>query len=187
MNSEEIQELKIFLEIGDTVMRRMTLETSENYELIVEEDGIVLIKTENYVGFVRAIESLHQLIERDSKDHLVIRNTPIIIEDTPYLQHRGIMIDTARHFLPVSTILRTLDAMMYNKLNVLHIHITDDESFPIWVESIPEIPLTASFSSAQRFSVDDIKTLLARATQNGIRIIPEIDSPGHARSWGLSE
>lgn len=56
------------------------------------------------------------------------------------------MIDTARHFLPKSAILRTLDAMMYNKLNVMHIHLTDDESFPVWVESIPEIPTTATFS-----------------------------------------
>ena len=148
LSSNEVRELRIHLEIEDEVMRRMTLETPEKYELIIEETGEVLIRTKNYVGFLRAIESLHQLIERDSKDHLLIRNTPIVIEDEPYLQHRGIMIDTARHFLPVSTILRTLDAMMYNKLNVLHIHITDDESFPIWVDSIPEIPLTASFSSA---------------------------------------
>lgn len=56
------------------------------------------------------------------------------------------MIDTARHYLPKQAILRTLDAMSFNKLNVLHIHLTDDDSFPIWLESITEIPKTASFS-----------------------------------------
>jgi len=49
------------------------------------------------------------------------------------------MIDTARNFLEKSSILRTLDAMMYNKLSVLHWHITDDESFPIELPSIPEM------------------------------------------------
>jgi hexosaminidase len=97
------------------------------------------------------------------------------------------MIDTARHYLPKSAILRTLDAMQFNKLNVMHIHITDDESFPIWLESIPEIPETATFSSSQKYMPADIKEIVDKATENGIRIIPEIDSPGHSRSWGLSE
>lgn len=62
------------------------------------------------------------------------------------MTHRGVMIDTARHFLPVSTILRTIDALQYNKMNVLHWHITDDESFPLEMFSDPEITNTGAFS-----------------------------------------
>lgn len=49
------------------------------------------------------------------------------------------MIDTARHYLPIDVIFETLDAMMLNKMNILHWHIVDDESFPLYFEDFPEI------------------------------------------------
>ena len=56
------------------------------------------------------------------------------------------MIDTARHYLKKETILRTLKAMRMSKLNVLHIHFTDDESFPLWINSLPYITKTGRYS-----------------------------------------
>lgn len=55
------------------------------------------------------------------------------------------MIDTSRHFLPVELILETIDAMMYNKMNVLHWHISDDDSFPLLLKSHPELAKAAAF------------------------------------------
>ena len=69
----------------------------------------------------------------------MIENVPILIKDNPDFSYRGIMLDTARHFISKAAIIRTLDAMMFNKLNVLHWHITDDESFPLELKSYPEI------------------------------------------------
>lgn len=97
------------------------------------------------------------------------------------------MIDTARNFLEKSSILRTLDAMMYNKLSVLHWHITDDESFPIELPSIPEMQEYGSYGPAYRYSVEDVREIVQYAAENGVRVIPEVDSPGHVRSWGRSD
>lgn len=55
---------------------------------------------------------------------------PLFIDDEPHFAVRGIMVDSSRHFLSVKTLERTIDSMMMNKLNVMHWHITDDESFP---------------------------------------------------------
>jgi hexosaminidase len=62
---------------------------------------------------------------------------PISVSDEPEFSYRGVMIDTARHFLPFHMILETVDAMMYNKMNVLHWHITDEDSFPLILDSHP--------------------------------------------------
>ncbi len=62
---------------------------------------------------------------------------PIYIEDEPLYEFRGLLIDTSRHFLPTRLIKETIDAMMYNKLNILHWHIVDDDSFPLVLNSHP--------------------------------------------------
>lgn len=56
------------------------------------------------------------------------------------------MIDTARHFLPVEIIYKTIDSLMMNKMNILHWHIVDDESFPLYLNSSPEITYSAAYS-----------------------------------------
>jgi hexosaminidase len=60
--------------------------------------------------------------------------------------YRGVMIDTSRHYLPFKMILETVDALMYNKMNVLHWHLTDEDSFPIILKSHPEIAKYGAFS-----------------------------------------
>ena len=66
------------------------------------------------------------------------------IQDKPRFNYRGTMIDTARHFLNVKTILQHLEAMSYNKLNVLHWHIVDDQSFPYDSETFPNVTAQVS-------------------------------------------
>jgi hexosaminidase len=75
--------------------------------------------------------------------------------DVPRFAHRGIMIDSARHFLPVETILSVLDAMSYAKLNVLHWHLTDAESFPIFLPKEPSLSRGA-FNPSSVYQPSDV-------------------------------
>lgn len=91
-----------------------------------------------------------------------------------------------RHFLSKKSILRTIDGMQYNKLNTLHWHITDSETFPILLETLPDIGIYGSYSKNSIYTISDFKEIINYALKRGVKIIPEIDSPGHSYSWSLS-
>ena len=96
------------------------------------------------------------------------------------------MIDTARHFLPITLILETIDALMYNKMNVLHWHITDDDSFSLEIKSHPELTESGAFSKESVYTQDEIKEIVRYAMVRGVRVIPEIPTPGRTQSWTKS-
>lgn len=129
------------------------------------------------------------------------------VTDYPDLHHRGIMLDVVRNYYPVDSIYRVLDIMAYHKLNVLHFHLTDDEA---WRLEIPGLPQLTDIGSNRGYTTDESECLLpmycggwdpnAPTTANGyitrekyiellkyasdrhIRVIPEIDMPGHMRA-----
>lgn len=114
-------------------------------------------------------------------------NLPLVIKDEPAFKHRGIMLDTSRHFLKVSSIIRTIDAMLYNKMNVLHLHLTDGDSFPLFIDSVPELSQFGSFEEDMTYSKQDVLNIVEYGNDRGVRVIPELDTPSHTRAWGLSE
>lgn len=63
------------------------------------------------------------------------------LSDRPVYAHRGLLLDTARNFLPLNDLRRTLDGMAVTKLNVLHLHATDSQSFPLMLPSVPMMAL----------------------------------------------
>src|ERR1700733_3837113 len=93
------------------------------------------------------------------------------------------MIDTSRHFLPYKQILETVDALMYNKMSVLHWHITDEDSFPLILDSHPEIARYGAFSEDETYTAQEAREIVRYAMVRGVRIVPELDTPGHAASW----
>lgn len=118
----------------------------------------------------------------------MIKNNKIqlgTVEDEPIVTHRGIMIDSARHFLKVSSIQRLIESMPLSKLNILHWHLSDDESFVIQLSSHPELAESSAFKRNQFYTIEQVKQLITLAKQNGVTIIPEIDTPAHVRAWGL--
>ena len=94
------------------------------------------------------------------------------------------MIDTARHYLPVGFIKKTIDGMLFNKYNVLHWHAVDQDSFPIYIPTRPELSQYGNLGGT--YSEADIKELIQYAKIRGIRIVPEFDSPAHTLSWARS-
>ncbi len=102
-----------------------------------------------------------------------------MVYDEPRFPYRGFLLDTARHFYPVSVILQHIDAMAYAKLNVLHWHIVDDTSFPYESITFPEMSATGAFSPRHVYKQADIAKVIAYARDRGIRVIPEFDVPGH--------
>ena len=76
--------------------------------------------------------------------------------------------------------------MPLSKLNTLHWHIVDDESFPLILPSHPELASSGRYSDAEIYTRTDVLEIVALAEKNGVQVIPELDTPGHVRSWGLS-
>jgi len=99
------------------------------------------------------------------------------VEDSPRYPWRGLMIDTVRHFIPLDALKRTLDVMAFYKLNVLHLHLTDDQGFRFRSAHYPEL------ASADAYSPDQLRDLVAYAADRAIRVVPELDVPGHTTSW----
>jgi len=105
------------------------------------------------------------------------------IQDEPRFPHRGLLIDTSRHFLPVPTIKGVIDSLTYAKLNTLHWHLVDSQSFPFDSSSYPKLSQYGAYSKFERYSTEDVQEVVQYAKSRGVRIMVEIDTPGHADSW----
>lgn len=95
------------------------------------------------------------------------------------------MIDSSRHFLGISMIKKTIDGLMFNKMNILHWHIIDQDSFPLDIPSVPELNEYGKVGG--RYTLDEVKDVISYAKLRGVRVIVEIDTPAHTHSWGRSE
>uniref|UniRef100_A0A803QMT3 Beta-hexosaminidase n=1 Tax=Cannabis sativa TaxID=3483 RepID=A0A803QMT3_CANSA len=112
-----------------------------------------------------------------------VNRVPWTIIDEPRFSYRGLLIDTSRHYLPLPVIKSVIDSMAYAKLNVLHWHIVDTQSFPLEIPSYPKL-WNGAYSNAERYSIADATQIVSYAQRQGIHVMAEIDVPGHAKSWG---
>ncbi|KAK4775078.1 hypothetical protein SAY86_010013 [Trapa natans] len=130
-------------------------------------------------GAMRGLETFSQLIW--GKPSRIASGMEIF--DWPIFQHRGILLDTSRNFYKVDDILRTIGAMSANKLNVFHWHITDSHSFPLVLPSEPDLAGKGSYRHDMQYSPENVSRIVEFGLEHGVRILPEIDMPGHAGSW----
>jgi hexosaminidase len=109
------------------------------------------------------------------------------IADSPRFPYRGLMVDPARRFLPVSLLQAVVDSMSYAKLNVLHLHMTDDQSWPWDVQAFPDLARKGAFSfPSHTYNVTQLKGLVDYARLRGVRVVLEVDTPGHSSILALA-
>ncbi|MFJ9419806.1 beta-N-acetylhexosaminidase [Streptomyces sp. NPDC101227] len=134
------------------------------------------------------------VVERDEW-HLPM----VVVEDEPRFAWRGMMLDVARHFLPKDGVLRYLDLLAAHKLNVLHLHLTDDQGWRIEIRRYPKLTGTGAWRERTKlghrasplwddrphggyYTQDDLREIVAYAAARHITVIPEIDIPGHSQA-----
>ncbi|MFD2872484.1 family 20 glycosylhydrolase [Mucilaginibacter ximonensis] len=180
---------------------------AEAYELKVDAQNIT-ISASSGVGIFYGIQSLKTLLPASAWNHPQknIPVTGVTVADKPRFGYRAFMLDVARNFQPKSEILKLLDVMSLYKLNVLHFHLTDDEGWRLQIPALPELtavgsrrahsinesknlhpalgsgPFLTNTAGTGHYSKADFIEILKYATQRHVAIIPEIESPGHARA-----
>lgn len=160
------------------------IDTDESYVLDIQTRDEAIELTANTVyGALRGLETLSQLVLFDyEQETYFISAIPIHIEDAPRYPHRGLLLDTARHYQPIEFIQSTIDALSYAKYNVLHWHVVDKQSFPFESITYPKL-WDGSYTKQERYTQADIYELVEYARKRGIKIMIEFDMPGHAGSW----
>lgn len=160
-----------------------TLQTGvdESYSLSIDIAGACDISSKTVWGALHGMETFTQLLQRH-EDAVSCAYVPASVTDSPRFTHRGMLIDTSRHFLPVSELERLIDSLPMSKLNVLHVHLVDAQSFPLDTPSAPEI-VKGAYSSTAVYSMEQLKALNEYANNRGVRLLLEVDIPGHAGSW----
>ncbi|CAG7733652.1 unnamed protein product [Allacma fusca] len=183
-------QIKIFGDCVQDEYPRFENTTEENYQLIVTEgypSPVAILNAYTPWGALRGIETFYQMIWSDESENetFYVNQTDSLV-DEPRFIYRGIMIDSARHYLPEQTILKILTAMMYNKFNVLHWHIVDDQSFAFVSQSFPELSKMGAYTRKEIYTPEVIRRIQEAARVRGIRIIFEFDTPGHVAGFGKS-
>jgi hexosaminidase len=179
---------------------RLDSSTAENYTLAISSSSSGVITATNVFGALHALETLAQLVDRSQGSTWVLPLVSVV--DFPRFSFRGFLHDTSRHFLPLPTVFKLLDAMASAKLNVFHWHIVDDQSFPFvsqvlfvcfflvvcerCIQSLPRLSLGSwGGKASMTYSPSDVQAVISYARNRAIRVIPEFDTPGHCASWAV--
>ncbi len=171
------------------------------YDLNVQKDKM-FISARDEQGFFYAVQTILQLLPGEIESKKRVKGTkwqiPVIaIKDQPAFAYRGLMIDVARHFLPLEFLYKMVDQMSVFKMNNLHLHLTDDQGWRLEIRKYPKLTTVGSRRDgtligrypgvgndnqphAGYYTQDEMKELVKYAAKKHIRIIPEIDLPGHS-------
>ena len=163
----------------------------EAYTLVIPPlataDKAIRLNAPSAIGLVRGLATLSQLMASHASGATSPETgasaaaLPVIdIDDRPAHSWRGLLIDVARHFIPMETVLKLLPLCSAVKINVLHIHLTDDQGWRYESVKHPELNAPASTGGeGQYYSQAEVKHLVSAAHVHGIRVVPELNFPAH--------
>lgn len=158
-------------------------DVDESYNLTISADGHTKLSAVSSIGVLRGLETFSQLFyQHTTGTFWYTPHAPVAIRDAPRFPHRGVLLDTSRHFFSVDDLKRTIDAMSWNKLNRLHVHVTDSQSWPLDVPSMPELARMGAYNPRSIYSAADLEAVQQYGQHRGVEVYLEIDMPGHIGS-----
>jgi hexosaminidase len=149
----------------------------ESYVLEVSASGAKLTAP-TPLGVLHGLQTFLQLVEVSPAGFAA---PAVTIDDKPRFPWRGLMIDSARHFVPLDVLRRNIDGLEAVKMNVLHWHLSENQGFRVESKKFPK--LHEMGSDGLYYTQDEIHDLIEYARDRGIRVIPEFDVPGHSTAW----
>jgi hexosaminidase len=173
-----------------TLIKSNSKSGDEGYELNITKKLIVLSAT-NTAGLFRGIQTIRQLlpakVEMDSKQAGPWEIATGTISDYPVYSYRGAMLDVSRHFFSVADVKRLLDLIACYKMNVLHLHLSDDQGWRIEIKSWPNLALHGGSTQVGGgkggyYTQEQYSEIVNYAKERYITIVPEIDMPGHTNA-----
>jgi hexosaminidase len=162
----------LIVEVAADEPGTLSVRMREGYRLSVTADAVTL-RADGPVGVLRGLATLRQMVAMRGNGFALPQG---VIADSPRFIWRGLMIDTVRHFMDLPTLRRQIDAMERLKLNVLHLHLSDNEGFRVESRAYPRLTQAAG---AQFYTQEEVRALVAYAADRGVRIVPEFDVPAH--------
>ncbi|HET6636147.1 MAG TPA: beta-N-acetylhexosaminidase [Streptomyces sp.] len=177
----------------------------EGYRLTTGADDGVQLTGGGPAGLFWGAQTLRQLLGPDAHRRAPVtpeteRRLPHVeVTDAPRFRWRGMLLDVARHFMPKDGVLRYIDLMAAHKLNVLHLHLTDDQGWRVEIKRYPRLTGTGSWRTRTKvglresplwderphggfYSQDDLREIVAYAAARHVTVVPEIDVPGHSQA-----
>ena len=185
------------------------------YRITIDTEGNPTVEADDKDGAFYAQVTLAKLIEFQQPEVSCLPSqssiepspstlTPMTLEDWPDYPYRGFMLDVARDFRTVDEVLKIIDLMASWKMNVLHFHIADDESWCLQIHSLPELTefggrhalpdwdlqettalkptINGCIGNATFYTAEEYQQIIQYAWEHRIRVIPEFDTPGHSRA-----
>ncbi|MGQ0639227.1 MAG: beta-N-acetylhexosaminidase [Gemmatimonadaceae bacterium] len=177
-----------------TIALRLSPDTelgNEGYRVAVTRDS-VRITANAAAGLFYGTQTLRQLLPPQIESHMTLGQVPwtipaVTITDRPRYTWRGAMLDVARHFFTVDEVKQYVDLIALYKLNVLHLHLADDQGWRIEIKSRPKLASAGSVTQVGGgpggyYTQDEYAEIVRYAQEQHITIVPEIDMPGHTNA-----
>ena len=181
-----------------------TPDHAEGYSLNATKDG-VSINGNSYSGTFYGVQTLIQLLPTDNLKSIPIAigtnsklSIPLVsIEDYPRFEYRGMHLDVARHFFPISFVKKYIDYLALHKMNYFHWHLTDDQGWRIEIRKYPNLTKVGAWRDGTIvgrypgtgndnvhyggfYTQEQVKEIVKYAADRRITVVPEIEMPGHA-------
>ncbi len=167
-----------------------TKQGDESYELVISKN-LLILSAGSPAGLFRGIQTIRQIlpakIELSAKQEGPWEIATGTIKDYPDYSYRGVMLDVSRHFFGVSDVKRFIDLISYYKINVLHLHLSDDQGWRIEIKSWPNLATHGGSTQVDGgnggyYTQDQYSDIVKYAMERYITIVPEIDMPGHTNA-----